>query len=70
VLAIETEMKIVPVAIRSQANIDNVIITGTRKNPLKVIIGEPFSIAEFDYADRYEVANRIRQAVVDLMTNG
>ncbi|MBH30407.1 MAG: hypothetical protein CMG71_00255 [Candidatus Marinimicrobia bacterium] len=69
VLAIETEMKIVPVAIRSKANIDNVIITGTRKNPLKVIIGQPFSIAEFGYPDRYEVANRIRQAVLDLMKN-
>ena len=68
VLAMETELKIVPVAISTKANINNIFITGTRKNPLQVIIGEPFSIEELGYVDRYEVANRIREAVLYLMT--
>ena len=68
VLAMETELKIVPVAISTKANINNIFITGTRKNPLQVIIGKPFSIAELGYVDRYEVANRTREAVLDLMT--
>ena len=64
----ETEMKIVPVAISTKANINNIFITGTQKNPLQVIIGEPFSIEELGYVDRYEVANRTMEAVIDLMT--
>ena len=67
VLAMQTKMKIVPIAICSQANIDKIFITGTWKNPLQIIIGKPFSIAEHDYDDRYEVANRTREAVLKLM---
>ena len=65
----QTKMKIVPIAIRSQANIDKIFITGTWKNPLQIIIGKPFSIAEHDYDDRYEVANRTREAVLKLMND-
>ena len=67
ILAMYTEMKIVPIAILSKANIDKIIITGTQKNPLKIIIGKPFSINQKSYEDRYEIADRTRTEVLALM---
>ena len=56
-----------PIAILSKANIDKIIITGTQKNPLKIIIGKPFSINQKSYEDRYEIADRTRTEVLALM---
>mgnify|MGYP001282745848 CR=1 FL=1 len=67
ILAMYTEMKIVPIAICSQANIEKIFITGTRKNPLKVIIGKPYSITKKTYKDRYEISDKIRTEVLDLL---
>ncbi|MCS5598921.1 MAG: hypothetical protein NZ707_04130, partial [Rhodospirillales bacterium] len=61
---------VVPVAIHSMANIDSLLIKGTWKNPLKVIIGEPFSVEGKTYDDRYDVAKQTREAVMDLISSG
>ena len=70
VLAIGTGMEVVPIAINSEANIDNLLITGTWKNPLRVIIGKPFSVEGKTYDDRYDVAKQTRDAVLDLIGTG
>jgi len=62
-------MKVVPVAIHSMANIDSLLIKGTWKNPLKVIIGKPFSVEGKTYDDRYDVATKTRNAVLDLLSS-
>jgi len=69
VLAVGTGMKVVPVAIHSMANIDSLLIKGTWKNPLKVIIGKPFSVEGKTYDDRYDVATKTRNAVLDLLSS-
>ena len=70
VLAVGTGMKVVPVAIHSKANIDSLLIKGTWKNPLRVIIGEPFSVEGKTYDDRYDVAKQTREAILDLISSG
>ena len=69
VLAIGTGMKVVPVAIHSKANIEGLLIKGTWKNPLRVIIGEPFSVEGKTYDDRYDVARQTQNAVLDLLSS-
>ena len=69
VLAIGVGMKVVPVAIHSKANIEGLLIKGTWKNPLRVIIGEPFSVEGKTYDDRYDVARQTQNAVLDLLSS-
>ena len=70
VLAMGTGMKVVPVAIHSKANIDSLLIKGTWKSPLTVIIGEPFSVEGKTYDDRHDVAKQTREAVLGLISSG
>lgn len=69
VLAMQTGMKVAPVAIHSKANIDSLLIKGTWKNPLRVIIGEPFSVAGKSFEDRYDVTEKVRNTVLALIDN-
>ena len=69
VLAMQTGMKVAPVAIHSKANIDSLLIKGTWKNPLRVIIGEPFSVAGKSFEDRYDVTKKVRNTVLALIDN-
>ncbi len=67
VLAMQTGMRIVPVAIHTRANIEEMLIKGTWKNPLRIIIGKPFSVMEKGYEDRYDVAKKARETVLALI---
>ncbi len=67
VLALKTGFKIVPIAIHSKADLTGLFVKNTWKNPLNVIIGEPFSVKKLDFDDRYKIADNTRQKVLQLI---
>ena len=60
-------MKIVPIAIHSKADLSGLFVKNTWKNPLNVIIGEPFSVENLNFDDRYQIADNTRQKVLQLI---
>ena len=67
ILALKTGMKIVPIAIHSKADISGLFVKKTWQNPLNIIIGKPFSVKNLKFEKRYEIADKTRQKILDLI---